>query len=123
VKGNLGHATKERGEESEDLSGRTGEGEVIGGGLCARATRGMRRPSLDARMGDRTSSPSCEEETVELGRTGWGGAPGRPPARGMRTGWSIWFFWMNFQSDQPDKPDKRDRPDEPNEPVLVRCAQ
>lgn len=34
------------------MRGRTGAERAIGGGLCARATRVLRRPSLDARSGD-----------------------------------------------------------------------
>ncbi len=51
--------------------------------FCARATRGLGRPSLDARSG-RSISPHPWKRTSGLGGGGEG-LPGRPPARGTRT--------------------------------------
>ncbi len=44
------------------------------GGLwasCARGTRGLRRPSLDARSGRPNRPPSCEKKASKLGRIIW----------------------------------------------------
>ena len=52
---------------------------------CARATRGLRRPSLDARSGRPNSPPSCEGEKGDNNKTGMGSGQVALLARGTRT--------------------------------------